>query len=202
MVYITPENANNWWNYISRNSNGRCTCLLTSITSKKVWIHLLYAPLTHSIVVLGSMGTGEDLFYKCCAHSEELSTHKQYPEEISPWNLANWLWVFISWRKTIHTIFTYWLILSHDLIRWIKCSYENQYIKQGYFAFFLCLVINQCWLSITNFDILQKVYYHLSTGTIMKYNIEIDAESNNKKIYGTTPLKYLHSIFLRKENIR
>ena len=97
---------------ISRNSNGRCTCLLTSITSKKVWIHMLYAPLTHSIVVLGSMGTGEDLFYKCCTHSEELSTHKQYPQEISPWNLANWLWVFLSWRITIHTIFTYWLILS------------------------------------------------------------------------------------------
>ena len=40
-----------------------------------VLIHLLYAPLTYFVVFLGSMGTGEDLFYKCYAHSEELSTH-------------------------------------------------------------------------------------------------------------------------------
>jgi hypothetical protein len=55
--------------------HGRCIDLLTSITSKKVWIHLLYAPLTYYVVFLGSMGTGEDLFYKGYTHPEEMSTH-------------------------------------------------------------------------------------------------------------------------------
>ncbi len=39
--------------------------LLTSITSKKVRLHLMYALLTYFLVMLGSMGTGEDLFYEC-----------------------------------------------------------------------------------------------------------------------------------------
>ena len=46
--------------------------LLTSITSKMVRLHLLYALLIYFLVILGSMGTGEDLFYKCCAPSEEI----------------------------------------------------------------------------------------------------------------------------------
>ena len=48
----------------------------------------MYALLTYFLVCLGSMGTGEDLFYKCCAHSKELfthsKTHKKFLLEI--WN--------------------------------------------------------------------------------------------------------------------
>jgi hypothetical protein len=29
------------------------------------------------------MGTGEDLFYKCCAHFEELTTHSKLPRNFS-----------------------------------------------------------------------------------------------------------------------
>ena len=50
---------------------GGSIVLLTSITSKKVRLHLMYALLTYFLVMLGSMGTGEDLFYKCNATSEE-----------------------------------------------------------------------------------------------------------------------------------
>ena len=47
-----------WYIHISMDD---CRTLLTSITSKMVRLHLLYALL---IYCLGSMGTGEDLFYK------------------------------------------------------------------------------------------------------------------------------------------
>ena len=43
----------------------------------------MYALLTYFLVILGSMGTGEDLFYKCCAPSEELSTHYILPSNFS-----------------------------------------------------------------------------------------------------------------------
>ena len=51
---------------------GRGIALVTSITSKKVRLHLLYALLTYFLVMLGSMGTGEDLFCKCNAPPEEI----------------------------------------------------------------------------------------------------------------------------------
>jgi hypothetical protein len=50
---------------------GSSLALLTSITSKMVRLHLLYALLIYFLVNLGSMGTGEDLFYKCGAPFEE-----------------------------------------------------------------------------------------------------------------------------------
>ena len=62
---------------------GRWIDLLTSITSKMVWWHLMYALLTYFMVFLGSMGTGEDLFYKCWAPSEDLSTHGYFPRNFS-----------------------------------------------------------------------------------------------------------------------
>ena len=58
---------------------GRWIHLLTSITSKMVHLHLMYALLIYFVVCLGSMGTGEDLFYKCWAPSEDLSTHGYDP---------------------------------------------------------------------------------------------------------------------------
>ena len=38
----------------------------------------MYALLTCFLVNVGSMGTGEDLFYKCCAPSEEMSINCSY----------------------------------------------------------------------------------------------------------------------------
>ena len=49
----------------------------------------MYALLTYFLVIVGSMGTCEDLFYKCCAPCEEIvhSLHfsKQFLFEI--WNI-------------------------------------------------------------------------------------------------------------------
>ena len=52
-----------WLLLIYTYSYGWCRTLLTSITSKMVRLHLLYALLI-LFLILGSMGTGEDLFYK------------------------------------------------------------------------------------------------------------------------------------------
>ena len=60
----------------------------------------MYAPLTYFVVFLGSMGTGEDLFYKCYAHSGELSTHsnthKKFLLEI--WN-TNYEYLFLEEKQ-------------------------------------------------------------------------------------------------------
>ena len=99
--------------------HGRCIGLLTSITSKMVWIHLMYAPLTYFVVFLGSMGTGEDLFYKCYAHSGELSTHSNTHKKflIEIWTMS------ISFlKKNNITTFTDWLIYTSIPNKQVICS--------------------------------------------------------------------------------
>ena len=61
-----------WSKIICTYFLGRGIALLTSITSKRIRLHLMYALLTYFLVMLGSMGTGEDLFYKCNAPPEEI----------------------------------------------------------------------------------------------------------------------------------
>ena len=51
------------------------------------------------------MGTGEDLFYKCCAPSEELSTHRYSPRKkfLEIWN-SNYESIFLV-EKTVSTLY-------------------------------------------------------------------------------------------------
>ena len=97
-----------WVLYHIRFQEG-CIDLLTSITSMKVRWHLLYTLLTYYVVLLGSMGTGEDLFYKCWAPSEELSTHGYFTKK-SHWNLNYYHESsFLDW-KTIYTLYISFLL--------------------------------------------------------------------------------------------
>ena len=73
--------------------HGSSIALLTLITSKMVRLHLLYALLIYLLVTLGSMGTGEDLFYKCGAPSEENVHSPQSFLKFLFENPENWWWV-------------------------------------------------------------------------------------------------------------
>jgi hypothetical protein len=88
--------------------------LLTSITSKKVRLHLLYALLTYFVVFLGSMGTGEDLFYKCYTPSEDPSTHHNSSRLLTlnlelilstSWFYTNFLTYYILFLILVHMLY-------------------------------------------------------------------------------------------------
>jgi hypothetical protein len=115
----------------------RCIALLTSITSKKVRLHLLYALLTYFLVMLGSMGTGEDLFYKCYAHFEELSTHIKHPRKFS----MKFGTMTMSTSFLINNI--YYIYIMTDIYTFFDktgyiCSCLNNDTRQGYFEHFSC----------------------------------------------------------------
>ena len=70
-----------------------------------VWIHLLYAPLTYYVVFLGSMGTGEDLFYKGYAHPEEMSTHSNI-HKILLHDIGNNVYEYLFLENNILPLYT------------------------------------------------------------------------------------------------
>jgi hypothetical protein len=136
----------------------RCIALLTSITSKRsvdTWCTLYWLTVWYSWGAWAQVRTSSTSVVHISKNCPLIANS----QEISPWNLEHWLWVLLSWRKTIYTISTYWLINKPGLIRRAICSCLNSDTRQGYFEPFPCLyvAINQRWLSLSNFDNPQRL---------------------------------------------
>ena len=92
----------------------------------------------YCMVFLGSMGTGEDLFYKCCAHSEELSTHSKFPRNFSL--KFGTLTMSLSFLKDNNIYYLYILIDTYTCYdSRVISTCVNSNIRQRYFELFPCL---------------------------------------------------------------
>ena len=151
----------------------------------------MYALLTYFLVILGSMATCEDLFYKCCAHSEEIvhSLHlsKQFLFEI--WNseyesffLKN---TFLSTCWFIHvfdfTIGIYEHTVNSKTLQ--RCFADTSLLTHSLLKFSQnCLMSSYLWfIEVTNAASLCDVSVNMKGETSLRHYCE-------KVSKGLTPL--------------
>ena len=129
---------------------------MTSITSKKVRLHLMYALLTYCLVMLGSMGTCEDLFYKCCAPLEEIVHFLHFSGNFSlKTRKLTMRIVFLDNYSINHSIC--WPIIAFAVCIWLsvekniisKLIWYNEfpiYFRMNYSKYLMLLKIWYAWL--------------------------------------------------------
>ena len=94
----------------------------------------MYAPLTYYVVFLGSMGTGEDLFYKGYVHPEEMSTHSNTHKKFLH-DIGNNVYEYLFLENKILPLYTD----SNIPLSWLDKLYEIKYKDRDISEFCPCL---------------------------------------------------------------
>ena len=130
----------------------------------------MYALLIYFLVNLGSMGIGEDLFYKWCAPSEEI-VHSLYLSKQFLFEIWNNEYEFFFLKNTF--LSTCWFILVFDSTIRIYEHTVNSKTLQRYFAELPCLH-KVYWNSHKNCLMSKLPLIHWTTNTASLCDVSIN----------------------------